>query len=399
MNRPKRWLIFGFAIMLTDSPNLLDSAKFDQEAHSVTSNAKQMTYREKLADNLRIYAYANYLKYDSKLSSVDLILFMKNRYPAIVQEQLNEVMKKHPISLFEGDISNPLNYFIDNSGNINESTTAEYYTDHPETRFIGEGLDFDILAAVNFGLRSYYFDGTGQIIKEWGDYNTAYYSVAYNPNKNQFVLVSPGVFKMQIVNKGTLEIEREITGYAAFSVEIYNDEIYFAGYEQDEGDWDALAIYRIGADGSINKLTVSKYADVRGFILHNDKLFISDGYHKRIVVYDLISQKEKVINRRFQYPNNITLSAQNTILIAEEHNDIILEVDPESFMVIRETDPRQLRSPASAIEIEKGKYKGYWLVADTDQQRIIVVNPNTWDIVYETRNLRSVLKAIPIYHE
>jgi hypothetical protein len=49
--------------------------------------------------------------------------------------------------------------------------------------------------------------------------------------------------------------------------------------------------------------------------------------------------------------------------------------------------------------ITKGKYNHHYLIADTDNNRVILVEPINWNIIYEINGLRSCLKAIPIYHK
>ncbi len=57
----------------------------------------------------------------------------------------------------------------------------------------------------------------------------------------------------------------------------------------------------------------------------------------------------------------------------------------------------ELKSPGSALEVDRGKFNGYWLISDTDNDRVILVEPDTWEIIYEIRGFNGPRSAVPVW--
>lgn len=336
------------------------------------------------------------------------IINIYNKFPQYINNEiLQEAMKKDTYSLFETpSTENPLIYRLSVSSNeikIVENTQALYYTHTPQAKFLdslkSKSLDFKILTAVNFGLRGYLFNKYGEVEKEWGDYDTAYISTSYHERLKLIAWSVPGHKKIILIDARDLKIIKEFTGFSSEVVAFDSNHLYFFNRVNEKSN-----LYKIDLDTLNVGEPLLKEWDIqypRGLIINEKEnlLYISDTFNNRLLIVDLTSlQIKKEILNLFM-PNGITLTQNNTLLIADEHNDTIRELNLTSFKEIYSFPSNYIRSPGDAIEIRKGNYKGCWLIADTDNNRILLVNPKTYQIYFEIKNLRSVMSIDIIYND
>lgn len=373
----------------------VSTASCDGEIETIKLNLrnnKQTYYKKKLIKVLQTRALLQ-AGTDTEL----LELWKNNRI--LVQEILGKVMQKNSLTLSPDEkFHNPLTYSINSRAEITERTTAKYYSVEPKVCFT-ENIDFSILIPTNFGLTTYLFDSKGNIIKKFGSYNTAYYSVSHD-RANEYIAMSiPGQYRTDLYDLTTLTLADSIPGYGATCVYFHDGLLFFAAHLQTE-KWNEVALYSYRPrDKRIRKLTKNIFADVRGLAAHGGYFYVSDGAHHRIVVLDKSKWCPIRSIEGFRYPNNISFTPRETLLVADEHADTIREIKlkDKDYVELRSSPVTELRSPSSAIEIAEGKFTGHWLIADADQQRVLLVEPNSWNIILEITGLRSTLKAIPIF--
>lgn len=336
------------------------------------------------------------------------IINIYNKFPQYINNEiLQEAMKKDAYSLFEtSSTKNPLSYnLLVNSEDILivESTQALYYTQTPKVKFLdsleNKSLDFKILAAVNFGLRGYLFNGYGEVEKEWGDYNTAYTNTAYHERLKLIAWSVPGHEKIILINALDFSIVKEFHGFSSDIVAFDSKHLYFFNRVNEKSN-----LYRVDLDTLEVTEPLLKEWDIqysRGLAINEKEnlLYISDTFNNRLLVVDLTSLQIKKEIHGLKMPNGISFTPRNTLLVADEHNDTIRELNLASFKEIRSFPSNYIRSPGDMVEIKKGNYKGCWLIADTDNNRIILVDPKTHQIYFEIQNLRSVLSISVIYKD
>lgn len=204
-----------------------------------------------------------------------------------VSKAINKEMTENTKTLLKNfTLSTELNYFL-RDNKIFFTTEAKYY--NTELKCIGEYLDFDIATVANFGLRGYLIktkeDGNCSIIEK-GSYNTAYYSVAYD-DKNDYLAYSiPGQKKIEIYNKNNMELIKVFEGYSATSLEFFNGDLYFAGYNENE-EWNKSSIfqYSILKDKIIKEYFSKELADCRGISFKDNLMAVSNGIHNKVYIY------------------------------------------------------------------------------------------------------------------
>lgn len=328
----------------------------------------------------------------------DLINYQKDKKnSALVAQEIAYYYKKGWKSLFASPKGeDPLSYEINHKG-INEVTDAVYYTSDPSWR--GIFPDFDLLIPTNFGLRTYFFSKETESLEHvWGDYNTAYYSASYSRRRDLIAISAPGLYRIDIYKRKNFEKVMTLHNYAALSVKFHEGRLYFSGSHKNT-DWSEGSIFMFDIDKKqITDIYLDKQlADCRGFTFWKDYLLASNGAKNMISMLNL-KNGELTNLTGFSYPNGISINSDGNLLVADEHHQVIREIDLVHFNLVWSSPMGQLKSPGNVIEIKEGKYAKNLLVADTDNQRVLIVEPKTWDIKFEMQNLRSVLTAIPIFN-
>jgi hypothetical protein len=289
--------------------------------------------------------------------------------------------------------SGPVKYIVDDDGAVRESTTAAYWSAIPSVKFPPEGLGFDILITTNFGLKAYYVDASGKVISEGGEFNTAFYAAAIDRTDNRELLLvtAPGLSRIYEYEKNSGKLSVLIEGYSVTSMKFWNDNLYFAGYKDPE-DWDNARLYEYSLQSrEIRILTGPIFADVRGLSFIDGRIIVSDGRHNRLVILD--AENFDVINYwyGFNYPNGTSPTIAGNLLVADEHAGVVREVNLRTFQEMRSVGFRLLRSPGYAEEITSGEFRGFWIIADTDNDRILLIDPSNERIHAEMTGLRGVL--------
>ena len=318
-----------------------------------------------------------------------------------ISKAINKEITENTKTLFKGNtITTELNYFI-RDNEILFDTDAKYY--NSKLQCAGKYLDFDIATVANFGLRGYLIktnsDGNCSIIEK-GSYNTAYYSVSYDKRNNYLAYAIPGHKKIEIYNKDTMKLVWSIDGYYVTSLEFYKGDLFFAGYKEADG-WQKASIYQYSLveDKIINEYFKEEIADCRGISFNNDLMAVSNGIHNKVHIYDMKKNKVLRVIKGLNWPNGNYLVDDSLILIADKHNNYLRKINYKNMTEEWHSPTFQLKSPGGIYLIEKGNFKGYYLISDTDNNRVILVEPKKWEIVYEIQGVRSVLKAIPIYKQ
>lgn len=304
---------------------------------------------------------------------------------------INKEINFESPSLIAGITETPVSYVIDAEGRIDESTTANYFQLNPIAIYPVEA-DYDVYAAVSFGLRLYQFDQNGRLARElFGDYNTAFYSVAIDSSGNFLAASVPGLKRIYLYDLRRNALLKTIRGYAVTRLRFHKRSLYFAGYRKNK-DWMRAALYRLSLkNGRIQRLTPSLFADVRGLAFGENQLFFSDGANHRIAVLDNKTFKLKTYWLGFNYPNGLSITPRNTLLVADEHAGVVRELDIITGAELRTVGYRVLRSPAHAEEIGFGQHEGKWLIADGDNNRLCLLDIRSSEILAEIGNIRSVM--------
>ncbi|MBS3849787.1 hypothetical protein KD146_13880 [Devosia sp. BSSL-BM10] len=307
---------------------------------------------------------------------------------------LEEIVKRR-VSLFPPVTPPDLHLIIADGVLESYSTKANYHVETPRCK--GEALDFEIAAAVNFGLRGYTFDSDKCVRHEVGDYDTAYYSVAVDHLQNLLAFAIPGHARIEIYDLDSLEILGSIAGYSATTLDFHKGRLFFGGYPEG-GAWDQASIFSAdpGRFEVVDEFFQRELADVRGIAFFNGLVAVSDSYRNRVILAEDEIFEPQIIYEGLNYPNGVSFDHEGNLLIADEHNGLIHRVSLDGD-IVWSSPPFQLISPGSVVEVAEGCYSGHYLVADADGNRIILVDPVSWEIKFEVTGTRSVLKAVPIY--
>ncbi|OAJ96151.1 YncE family protein [Vibrio bivalvicida] len=151
-------------------------------------------------------------------------------------------------------------------------------------------------------------------------------------------------------------------------------------------------------DNSIEQFLDEEIADSRGLTFSDKFIAVSDGFNGRVILLDINTKEKATVLNGLQYPNGISFTKDHHLYIVEEHKNVIRKFDIADWSEVWRSPKFQLQSPSSAYEIESGMYQGKLLIAEADGNRIFIVEPKKWKVLYEINNLRSVLKAIPVYN-
>lgn len=393
---------------------------FTSPAFAVTS--KNTYYKQLLLQKLQENNMLS--KEPSKLTVTRRLCEFKTEQPQIFSKYLKLTMEMKDTSLFnmlDYSVSDRLVYDFDCYDNnrkarIVERTLATYAPTIPKAKFSDsvKKLDFEILCGTVFGLTYFVFDEYGQVKHQGGSTNTTYYSVSHDPILQLFAIAINSTGDILLISNHNYIEQYRLSGFYATTVEFHDRKLLFASpkrYSIPENSWDKEAIFEFDPNTKkIIRLTPFQYADVRGVLKKNNQLIISNGAKGELVFYDLLSKKihKKIIG--LHYPNGLSFNEKGNILLAEEHNDRILELNLEKILSWPEqefpllqifiefsTFAKHLLDPGYAVEINKGEFRGFWLVCDTDHNRILLVEPKSWDIVFELTNVNASIKAVPIY--
>lgn len=296
-------------------------------------------------------------------------------------------------SLLSGHTVPGLTYTFDGD-HFTFSTTAAYGATDPVC--VGEPLDFDILAAVNFGLRGYRFSGSDCVTFETGEHNTAYYSVAYDPETGRTAFAIPGQGRIDVFGPD-MTLLTAIPEISATTIEFQNGDLWIAGYAAGSA-WDKASLFKYDfEEGFILTALQGQLADSRGLAFRGETIAVADGYHRRLLFLDATTMAITDEIRGLSYPNGVSFTPNGDLIVADEHHNLIRRFDTETWVEVWRSPEWQLLSPAYAEEIPQGKFAGHLLVADADGNRIIVVDPESWTIKHEIGNIPSVLKAVAVF--
>ncbi|MEQ6341929.1 MAG: hypothetical protein M3A44_09825 [Gammaproteobacteria bacterium] len=336
---------------------------------------------------------ANGIKYMEKKDHVIIL-----RPKSVKSEDLANALREINLTIessapLSRETRSPVDYIMYEDGQIGEHTTANYSTGKPRVNYPILPIGFDLFVATNLGLRAYYIERNGTVVSEGGDYNTAFYSVAGGEN-DPLLVSAPGHRKIYVYDKLTGRLSVLIDGYAATKIKQSNGKLFFVGYK-DFKDWNKAALYEYTfSTKRIRRLTAPIFSDVRGLEFGNGELYVSDGGHNRIVVLDTRTYRVRYYWLGFTYPNGISLTDRDTLLVADEHAGVIRELDPQTGQEVRSIGYRLLRFPGHVEEITTGPYKGAWLIADTGNDRVLLLDPSTEKIYAEISGLREPLDFV-----
>lgn len=396
-------LVFAVSAVLASVPLLIPPTDTESEPHAASEappienveNETQLVLSEdeEFMQNLKQQIRSNVAGLE-KLDDQQFEQYLHENHK-VTSDFINTYLAQETISLYSPSRAiTSLNYTFD-SNKLDFNTTAEYYPAQPDCK--GDKLDFEILAASNFGLRGYCIRNDS-VIREFGEYNTAYFSTCYDPQNDLVAFAIRGLFRIDIYNRSDWSLVRSIDNIAASSIEFYRGDLFIGGYKKD-GEWFKSSIFQYSVDkGEVtNEFFSTLLADVRGLSFHDGLMAISDSYHNRIIMHDLNSGKTRLLLKGFYYPNGIHLISRDRIYVADEHHHHIRLIDLASMREIWKSPAGQLKAPCSIHQVQQGKWMGMLLISDTDNNRMIVVEPETWKIIYEVASIRGVLKSVPIF--
>jgi len=323
-----------------------------------------------------------------------------NEY-GIIRATNPESIEKDVLTLLLSDINSdagPVEYVMSAEGYFEENTTPQYYQTAPVVSYKSREVGFDLFVPTNFGLRGYFISSAGEIVSEGGAYNTAFYSVVVGKETGHLLISAPGVKKVFKYEKNTGVLTTLIDGYSVTNMRFIDNRLFFFGYI-DAADWDKSAMYEFDLNTSeVKKLTDGVFADVRGMAEKDGRIYISNGSNNNVVVLDKENFARLYYWDGFSYPNGLSISSSGTLLVADEHAGVIRELDVSTGEEIRSLGFGQLHSPGYVEEILHGPYKGNWMVADTDSDRLVIFDPASSRILEEISGLRGPLDFAIIYH-
>jgi len=249
--------------------------------------------------------------------------------------------------------------------------------------------------------------------------NLMYY---FLPKENTYVTDDMGMAAMEIDPLGNVVWEKKLQGQTYFGIAPLNkDELLLSllNYNQlvkinkKTGEEttilnEAVRDVQVTSDGDILTVENSETSKVillsqtgkviwaskptflypRGVWRKTDgNILVVDFNHK---AYEIDFKSKEIIWEigGFNHPNSIQEMKNKNYLIADEHNDRVVEVNPSSKKVVREYHGG-LRSPNSARELSNGD----WLISDSDNHRVIQIN-RLFNIVWELSNLNNPNRSV-----
>ncbi|OAJ96152.1 hypothetical protein [Vibrio bivalvicida] len=199
---------------------LLSSLVLSADLHSPQTHSDVETTAAMILENIQYTNQEAKEALKQNLNFHDTVTQIYSTQPHLVSEAIHKIYNnKH--SLFDNVSSDQIIYTYDDHG-IDFYTKAEYHVAAPTCK--GEAPDFEILTAVNFGLRGYKFDPIQCVSEEVGQYNTAYYSVSYDRFSGRIAFSIPGQNKIEIYDH-KFNLEKVINGFQAttwsFTIKTY----------------------------------------------------------------------------------------------------------------------------------------------------------------------------------
>ncbi|MCA9016509.1 MAG: hypothetical protein KDA77_14345, partial [Planctomycetaceae bacterium] len=97
------------------------------------------------------------------------------------------------------------------------------------------------------------------------------------------------------------------------------------------------------------------------------------------------------------YPNGIHLLSHERMYVADEHHHHVRLIDLTSMTEVWKSPAGQLKAACSVHQVQQGKWKGYLLISDTDNNRVILAEPERWKIIYEISGVHGVMKSVPVF--
>lgn len=331
------------------------------------------------------------LKFKSKSDFYDYYLDHK----AEIESKFSKIYWSYK-SLFEKNESKKFNFTVDFSGDeidLRSNRLVRYQPTEPLTK-TKKKLDFKVLISTNFGLSTYLINMSGEVEKAFRSSAPYFGSILFK----DFFILGGSSGKIEIMEKETYNSHKSIDGYLVKGIfkSDRNDACYLSMSKLENPNKNY--IYSINPNmGTLRLLNAELSGDFRAGTAFDDFLVMPDTRNRRVVALDLSKGNISHEVTGFDYPLSAKLTSRDTFLVANGQTDRVLEVDFKSEKILRSTPMGELSSPSSAIEIYKGDYKGYWLIADRDHDRVILVHPETWDIVFECANLNGPVSAEPIF--
>jgi hypothetical protein len=168
----------------------------------------------------------------------------------------------------------------------------------------------------------------------------------------------------------------------------YKEGALVVAYENAE-DWERGKLFYLNTTtGVFLQLSDVDIKDSRGIAVWGGKIYVTSGQAQKIIIFN-----ERDFSREnwygFRYPNGLSVGGNGDLLIGDEHAGVIRNVSLNDRGLIKSFGFGTLASPSTALVLDRGKYQGDWLIADTDNNRIVVINPDTKKVNYEVKNVRS----------
>lgn len=327
-------------------------------------------------------------------------VFKKNKLSPLKNLTV-EALNKNITVIFPNNKT--MHFYFDENGEIMESTTAEYRIDPPKVLF--DKLDFDILVATSFGRRSYLINSQGEIAGEWGDEQSSYWCMGYCEKQSLIALADSNHSKIEIINSKTFEILYTIRGYVSTAVYIDTGFLYFTAETQRPGSdngshYKEHALYRFNLETKeIVQLTENNLMAPRGVSCYKNSIIVSETFKNEIKFFNKKTFDLEKIYTGFLMQNKIYVQ-DNRLLIADEHNHCIREIDLISDKESTYHTPiGLLLNPANVYEISAGIHKGKWLISDSENLRIVLLDPLTNKLTVLIENLNAALMVIPFNYK
>ncbi len=314
----------------------------------------------------------------------EIMIANMNQLSNEVRQKLsNEVSSLYANNILGYD-GYPVRYNLTTYGQFQEETIVNYYHLKPETDYVGD-IGFSFYVATTLGLRLYMAHRNGSIASEYGEFNTVFYGLAKVGND---LFATTGVNSIDVLDAKSLKKKGSIDGMFVSALLPYKDGLLAVAYKYAE-DWRKGRLYYIDTlTKQFLMLSNVDIADSRGIAIQDGQIFVSSGADDKLIIFD-----EKNLSHKnwygFRYPNGLNLDGEGSLIIADEHAGVIRKVNIKSKKIELEFGFGMLASPTHAVNIKKGIYKGHWLVADADNDRVIIVDPFTNQIKYQLRNIRS----------
>lgn len=233
----------------------------------------------------------------------------------------------------------------------------------------------------DMGMAVFEIDKFGNVVWEQKQKDKTYFGII-PINLNEIVFNAYSYGRVEKLNKVAGEANIIYDGYMRDIVPAEGGNLLLVGHE-DKGK----AVI-IDVEGKLIWESNPEFYYPRGVWQKEDGNILIVDFRGKAYEIDYYTKNIIWEMKGFNCPNSIQETINKNYLIADEHNNRVVEINPINKKIVR-TYSRDLWSPNYARELKNGD----WLICDTDNNRVIQIN-NQDNMVWELSNMHTPNRAV-----